>query len=362
MPGVLLFIDLKNLPQAFQNHLQVLGPIDHFTLAVNLLILIFSKSFATRYGEIKNKNKSQARLRILHGTNLCLFLIYLIAVIFEIKLGKAISQTFLVILGSYLIIHFAEALILKRYGKSKTIDSLSLTTETQTSRTLELFVSFLIVTITIVLLINIWGFEDWLQTTSVLGFLALFVFASKEYWAGDFLSGILIISQGRIERGDVIKIKDENLIGIVLQVDSFQTIVRDLINQHDIILPNSRLRLARVDVLKTDSKKGVREFQDFWFGYGSDSEKIKQMLEEVWRKNVEEGFVSKKGGFVIANKECGDHGVRWRLAYTLNSPHKLIETGNSIREWAYQLQGSYELELATPLTHNVKKETLDTSD
>ena len=61
MPEVLLFIDLKNLPQAFQNHLQVLGPIDHFTLAVNLLILIFSKSFATRYGEIKNKNKSQAR-------------------------------------------------------------------------------------------------------------------------------------------------------------------------------------------------------------------------------------------------------------------------------------------------------------
>ena len=110
------------------------------------------------------------------------------------------ARLFLVILGSYLIIHFAEALILKKYGKSKEIDSLSLTTETQTSRTLELFVSFLIITITIVLLINIWGFEDWLQTTSVLGFLALFVFASKEYWAGDFLSGILIISQGRIER------------------------------------------------------------------------------------------------------------------------------------------------------------------
>ena len=84
MTEILLFLDLKNLPQVFQNHLEVLGPIDHFTLAVNLLILIFSKAFATRYGEIKNKNKSQARLRILHGTNLCLFLIYLIAVIFEI--------------------------------------------------------------------------------------------------------------------------------------------------------------------------------------------------------------------------------------------------------------------------------------
>ena len=119
MTEVLSFIDFKNLPQVFENHLKVLGPIDHFTLAVNLLILIFSKSFATRYGDIKNKNKSQARLRILNGTNLVLFLIYLLAVIFEIKLGKAISQTFLVILGSYLIIHFAEALILKNMERVK---------------------------------------------------------------------------------------------------------------------------------------------------------------------------------------------------------------------------------------------------
>ena len=81
------------------------------------------------------------------------------------------------------------------------------------------------------------------------------------------------------------------------------------------------------------------------------------MLEEVWNYSVEEGLISQKGGFVISNKECGDHGVRWRLAYTLKSPHKLIETGNYVRECAYQLQDKYELELATPLTHNVKKET-----
>ena len=246
----------------------MLGPIDHFTLAVNLFILVFSKWFATRYGVIKDKAKSQARLRILHVTNLILFTTYLIAVVFEIHLGRAISQTFLVVLASYLLIHFAEAFILRKYGKSKTIENFARTTETHTSRTLELFVLFIIITITFVLLINIWGLEDWLQTTSVLGFIALFIFASKEYWAGDFLSGILIISQGRIERGDVIKIKDEGLTAIVLQINSFQTIVRDLVNQHDIILPNSKLRLTRVDVLKTDLKRGIREFEDFWFGYG----------------------------------------------------------------------------------------------
>ena len=351
------YFQFNNIPIIIKEHLDVLGPIDHFTLAVNLIILVFSKWFASKYGLIKDNSKSQARLRILHVTNLILFTTYLIAVVFEIHLGRAISQTFLVVLASYLLIHFAEAFILKKYGKSKTIENFARTTETHTSRTLELFVCFIIITISIVLLINIWGLEDWLQTTSVLGFLALFIFASKEYWAGDFLSGILIISQGRIERGDVIKIKDEELSAIVLQVGSFQTIVRDLVNKHDIILPNSKLRLARVDILKSDLK-GIREFEDFWFGYGIEMKKVEEMLEEAWEKTMEEGLVDQYGGWIFANKECGDHAVRWRLAYTLKSPHKIIETGNRIREWAYQLQDKHGLQLATPLTHDLSKTSI----
>ena len=141
------------------------------------------------------------------------------------------------------------------------------------------------------------------------------------------------------------------MTAIVLQVGSFQTIVRDLINKHDIILPNSRLRLARVDVLKTDLKKGIREFEDFWFEYGTNADKIKTMLEEVWNNTVEDELANKEGGFNIGNKECSDHGVRWRLSYTLMSPLRLIESGNSVREHAYRLQEKHGLELATPLTH-----------
>ena len=224
-------LQLTDIPIIIREHLEVLGPIDHFTLR-SIYLFLFSRNGSPRGMEsLKTQAKSEARLRILHVTNLILFITYLIAVIFEIHLGRAISQTFLVVLASYLLIHFAEAFILRKYGKSKTIENFARTTETHTSRTLELFVLFIIITITFVLLINIWGLEDWLQTTSVLGFIALFIFASKEYWAGDFLSGILIISQGRIERGDVIKIKDEDLTAIVLQINSFQTIVRDLVNQ-----------------------------------------------------------------------------------------------------------------------------------
>lgn len=177
--------------------------------------------------------------------------------------------------------------------------------------------------------------------------------ACKEYWAGDFLSGILIIIQGRIERGDVIKIKNEDLIAIVLQINSFQTIVRDLVNQHDIILPNFKLRLTPVEILKTDLKRGVRKFEDFCFGCDTEIKKIKNMFKEVWGNILSNGLVEESGSFIIANKECGDTRVRWRLAYTL----RLIETGNSVRELAYNLQKKHGSLLATPLTHTFPQGT-----
>ena len=48
MQDLLLNIRFENFPSIIKEHLEVLKPIDHFTLAVNLFILIFSKWFATR--------------------------------------------------------------------------------------------------------------------------------------------------------------------------------------------------------------------------------------------------------------------------------------------------------------------------
>ena len=312
--------------------------------------MVFSKKFANHYGGIKDENRSRVRLRILHCGNFLLFATYLVAVIFEFRLAVSFSQTFLVILASYLLIHFVEAVILRKYGKTRTIEEVTRTTETHTSRTLELVVCAIIFCIATVLLINIWGFEDWLQTTSVLGFLALLVFATKEYWAGDFLSGIILIGQGRIERGDVLIIKEEGIRGIVLQINGLQTIIRDLVDGHDIILPNYKLRQSRVDVLKTDLRRGVRNHVDFMIGYGTPSEKVNAFLSEVWERAVSTGLVLRDISSVIALKESGDHGNRWRISYTLKSPHRLIETKNAIRKAAYDLQEKHGIELATPTT------------
>ena len=334
----------------FLHRLTVLDPIDHFTLGVNLVILLFSKRFATRYGKIKDEERSRSRLRILHCGNFLLFATYLVAVIFKFHLAASFSQSFLVILTSFLLIHFVEALILRRYGKTQTIEDFSRTTETHTSRTLELVFCSIIFCVAGVLLINIWGFQSWLQTTSVIGFIALFLFASKEYWAGDFLSGIILVGQGRIVRGDVIRVKNEGIEGIVLQIRPLQTVIRDLIDGHDVILPNFKLQQNRVDVLKSDLKRGVRNHVDFMIGYGMPTSKVKDFLKEVWEDVLEKGLVGEEWGFSVGLKECGDHAVRWRLLYALKSPRRLIEIQDAIRETAYDLQEKHGIDLATPAT------------
>ena len=353
---------MDHLVQIVTEHLKVLEPIDHFTLGVNLVILIFSKWFATRYGEIKDIERSRSRLRILHTANFLLFATYLLAVIFEFSIARSISQTFLVILTSYLLIHLGEAFILKKYGHSRKIEEVARTTETHTSRTLELVFCSVVFCVAAVLLINVWGFEDWLQTTSVLGFIALLIFATKEYWAGDFLSGILIISHGRIKRGDVIRVQDENLQGIVLQTNALHTIVRDLVDGHDVILPNSKLRQNRVDVLKTDLRRGVRNHVDFAIGYETPKETIEAYLGEVWEILVEKKLATQNGDHVVALKECGDHGARWRLAYTLKSPHNIIASENAAREAAYSLQEKHGIDLDTPTVLRLQKEYSAESD
>ena len=129
-----------------------------------------------------------------------------------------------------------------------------------------------------------------------------------------------------------------------------QTVVRDLVDGHDVILPNYKVQNGRVDVLKTDLARGVRNHVDFIIGYDVSASKVNDYLKAVWEKVLEAGLVKEEGGFAVGLKECGDHGVRWRLLYALKSPRRLIETKDAVREAAFDLQQDHGIELATPTT------------
>ena len=336
--------------------LQVLEQWDYFTLAVNAIIFFTAPWLATRYGTIKNEASKNTRLRTLHCFNFIVFATFLLAVIVKIPIPRAqeFSQTCLLVLITYLLIHLVEAWLLSKYGAEISVENYSRRVETQTSKTLELVAFTIIIIIAGVVFINIWSLNSLLEATSVLGFIALLLFFTREHWVGDFLSGIMIISSGRIERGDVINIPGENILGVVLQTRGMHSVIRDLVKGHDIVLPNSVLLKQRVDMLKTDLGRGVRDYVEFQLGYDVTADDARLFLKETWEAACERTTaIDADRGCRAALKICGDHGVTWRLTYTLKNTHAILMCQDTIREAAYRLQEKHGISVSTPLTHKL---------
>ena len=333
--------------------LQHLTAMEYFTFAINALVFCFSKSIASHYGEIKDESKMRARLRILHGFNLTVFITFVVSVAINDDRFPAdqISQTSLTLLITYLLIHLAEVLLLSRYGKAITVMGFTRRVETSTSRTLELVACGVILLSMMIVLINVWGLTSSLQTTGVVGFLAVLVFTTKDYWLRDFLSGILLISGDRMQRGDVISIPAEDILGIILEIRGLQTSIRDLVRGHDIEIPNSSLLKHRVDFFKENPGGPFRDYVDFKIGYNTSPATINKFLKSVFTKACQESDgIDTDREPRIALKENEDHAARWRLAYVLKSPQKLLSIRDAVNLAAYELQGEFDLSVSTPVT------------
>lgn len=331
--------------------------IEWFTFGVNILVYIFSRTIASRYGAIQDEARMKSRLRILHGFNLVVFITFIFSVAIQSDWFPAeqISQSGLTLLCAYLILHFAEVKLLARYGTASIVMGFTRRVETSTSRTLELLAYFIILVGSVVVLVNVWGLKDSLQTTGVLGFLALLVFITKDYWMRDFLSGILLISSERLGRGDVIAIPAENLLGIVLEIRARQTHVRDLVHGHDIMLPNACLLTNRVDLYKRNPGGPFKDYVDFKIGYGASVENVRNFLQAVHKQASETGKgMDVKEDALIALKENEDHAARWRLMYVLNNPHRMLAVRDAVNLAAYELQEEFGLNISTPTTHLVE--------
>ncbi|MBC8327015.1 MAG: mechanosensitive ion channel family protein [Verrucomicrobia subdivision 3 bacterium] len=331
--------------------------IEWFTFAVNILVYLFSKNIASRYGAIQEEARMNSRLRILHGFNLIVFITFILSVAIHSTRFPAeqISQTCLTLLCAYLVTNLAEVLLLKRYGKATPVMGFTRRVETATSRTLELLAHFIILVGAVVVLVNVWGLTSSLQTTGVLGFLALLVFITKDYWMRDFLSGILLISSERIERGDVIAIPAEDVLGIVLDIRARQTHVRDLVHGHDMMLPNAFLLTHRVDLYKQNTGGPFKDYVDFKIAYGTPVTTVHDFLQAVHQQaaTAGEGMDANQDTH-IALKENGDHAARWRLGYVLNTPEKLLAVRDAVNLAAYELQEKFGLDISTPTTHRVE--------
>ena len=333
------------------DYFTILEPIDYITFIINLLILIFGKQIINHLS-VQTVGAAPPQLRLLRILNAILFLTYFFAVAFQFQLGSNISHTGLLVLLTYLVWQLTHSIILKKYGRKREVEGTSIYVESYTSSNLKLIALLILGVISGLVFLNLWKLEWLLQTTSFLGALAVLIFTTKDYWLKDFISGIIVISNGNIERGDVIRIPDENILAIVLETRTMLTLLRDVIRNHNITVPNSLLLNKQVEILTTESRKGIYDYVEFNIGYETDSEKAKAYLLDVWKRacKITATINSEREGNIML-VENGDHAVTWRVLYNLRFEHEITTARNAVKLAAFELQDEHDVKLPTPLTH-----------
>ena len=333
------------------DYFNILEPIDYITFIINLLILIFGKQIINHLS-VQTVGAAPPQLRLLRILNAVLFLTYFFAVAFQFQLASNISHTGLLVLLTYLIWQLTHSIILKKYGRKREVEGTSIYVESYTSSNLKLIALLILGVISGLVFLNLWKLEWLLQTTSFLGALAVLIFTTKDYWLKDFISGIIVISNGNIERGDVIRIPDENILAIVLETRTMLTLLRDVIRNHNITVPNSLLLNKQVEILTTESRKGIYDYVEFNIGYETGSEKAKAYLLDVLKRacKITATINAEREGNIML-VENGDHAVTWRVLYNLRFEHEIATARNAVKLAAFELQDEHGVKLPTPLTH-----------
>ncbi len=332
--------------------LESFNTFDYAVLSINLLLFIFSKPLIQ--GFKRNDSKAAgSKLYALRAINIILFSLYIAALFIE-GWSKHISLTGLTFLLAFIISHLLHIFIIKKFGREKEIDGVNYHTETYQSEIFSLLVTLLVLITSIVIVINIWGMNDWLKATSVLGILAILVFSTKDVWIPDNISGLILLYNNDIEPGAVVKVNELDLLAIVVQTSLTRTTFRDLKTRHKIVLPNTVIRNSKLEVLSKGPASGLMQFVHFNIAYGIPAAKVENLLTTIWEISCEESSaLNAEREPEISVVETGDHAVNWRLGYKLKNLYQMLEVEYLVKRIAYEVAEEQKIELQTPLTHNI---------
>jgi hypothetical protein len=307
-------------------------------------------------------NKQRARL--LRLMNVFLWSIYLFDWLWNYVINdygqraflKQVSQTGLVLLLGYLLTQFGHSWTIKKYGKQRTIDGNETKTRTYQSEMGYIIILLIGIALSLLLIINIWQVTSWLQATGVIGGILVILFGTKEAWAHDAVSGLIMLHQGQISPGVVCRVKSMDILAVVRRMSLTETTFHDVIQKHNIIVANSKLRAVPIEVLNKTDDAHWNDYVEFNIGYDTPSKQVEVFVQAVWLRACEiekQLDKAKTPRLVLVNP--GDHAILWRLNYRVESVYRIKQARFALNRAAFDLQTEHGLSLATPITHHAMK-------
>lgn len=351
-----------HMNELFELSLARLSAYHYAVIAVNLILLVLARPLVEKLGTNSGRRQLDFQVNALRGLNLailvtvCYYAYYSVNTESGGPVLKLLSILVMIYLA-YLAANIASYIMRRRYGKVTTTPDGTQTSDTYHSRMLTLVVSAFIAVVALIAVIRIAGLNSLLEAGGVVGFIGVFLALTQAAWAPDIISGLILLNSDMVSEGDLIEIETpEPFLGRVFKTKIFHTVLIDVINNHRVMISNSKLRDYTIHSLsKFASARGLRERLVFKIGYDTDSVKIKKMFAQAFAVACADtqSFLDETHPLQIKVLDAGDHAVEWGVFYYLKEVQHLVATRQLLIEAILDTSNEYNISLATPHTHVV---------
>ena len=335
------------------------GTLGYIILSVNFLLLIFAKQILKAVYQNPEKVSGFTRkVMTFRALNLLIMLTYGYYRFFQDKDNKNLAlnviATLAIIYFAYLAMHLAHAFLVRQYGKEREIKGKKRYISTYQTRLLSIFSSIFIGVVALISIIRFLGFDSVLEAGGVIGLFGVFLALTSSIWAPDIFHGLIILNSDMISEGDVIQFNDgEEIYGLVYKTKVFHTVILNIVNNHRVMIRNSKLRDFTVHNLsKFASAKGLRENLKFKIGYDVSTDAVEDLFETVY------DVAKKDSGIAIEEQyqleygvlDTGDHAVEWVFYYYTKDVEKLMRTRQRLLRLMLETAVERGISLSTPFT------------
>ena len=355
---------IQNIITDIEHFFGMFDMLEGLVISINLLLMVFAKRILkVIYHEAETSSQFKMRVNIFRLFNLLIIIAF---TVYHMPLSvspdttdkgvayKIVTITITLYL-SYVGLHVMQYFIRLRYGKSREIDGRKQVIETYNSRLFNIFAGVFVFVIALVSIIRILGYDSLLEAGGAIGLVGVFLALTQNAWAPDVFSGLIILNSGMVEVGDVIEFNDaDKTLGMVYKTKVFHTEILNLVNNHRIMIKNSRLRDHTIHNLsKFASAKGLREQLHFKIDYTTDEDAVHTFFEDAFQAAIEDKDIGIESQYPVevGVVDAGDHAVEWCVYYYTKDVRNIMKIRQRFRELILRLSKKKGISLATPLQH-----------
>ena len=356
------------MTNAIYQALSHLSAYHYLIIAINLLLLILAKPLILKTGGKQPERQIDFRVSVLRVLNLAILAVVCYYAFYSVNAGgqgfaiKLIAILVILYLA-YLASNIGSYVMRRRYGKVYKSGDTTQISDTYHSRMLTLVISTFIAIVALITVIRVAGYSSLLEAGGVIGFIGVFLALTQQAWAPDIISGLVLLNSDMVSEGDLIELgSSEPILARVFKTKVFHTVLIDVVNNHRVMISNSKLRDQMIHSLsKFASARGLREKLSFKIGYDTDTDKVKAMFNEAFSDVVarSDNMIDDTHPLEIRVLETGDHAVEWGIFYYIKEVQGIIAVRQLMMEKILDVSIQHGISLSTPQTHVVTTVTED---